>query len=119
MRFNWFLYHPFIVGLGESMKLMSDLMVKLIVLKFVLFPNDIYIFSAEIIKLFFLVVKITYIHPFISMSVICHWPLHQFDIKNIFLHGNLEAKVYIEKPLSLVVRGSFLVIYVVFSYIWP
>ena len=28
------------------------------------------------------------------------WKLHQFDIKNAFIHGNLETKVYMEIPLK-------------------
>jgi len=32
------------------------------------------------------------------MVAIRHWPLHQPDIENAFLHGDQEEEVYMEKP---------------------
>jgi len=32
---------------------------------------------------------------FLSIATIRHWPLHQLDIKNAFLHGDLKEEVYI------------------------
>ncbi|XP_070039993.1 uncharacterized protein [Nicotiana tomentosiformis] len=38
--------------------------------------------------------KIVSVRLFLSMVVVCHWPLYQPDIKNAFLHGDLEDEVY-------------------------
>ena len=35
------------------------------------------------------VAKLTFVRLFISMAATHHWPLHQLDIKNAFLHGDL------------------------------
>jgi len=32
------------------------------------------------------------------MVVIYHWPLHQLDIKNGFLHVDLEKEICMEQP---------------------
>lgn len=39
---------------------------------------------------------------FITMR---QWPLYQLNIKNAFLHGDLE-EVYLEQPPDFVARGS-------------
>jgi hypothetical protein len=36
------------------------------------------------------------------MTVTKGWSLHQMDLKNVFLHGNLQKKVYMEQPPTYV-----------------
>ena len=43
-------------------------------------------------------------HLFLSMAAVCHWPLYQLDIKNVFLHRDLEDEVYMEQPPSFVAQ---------------
>ena len=42
------------------------------------------------------VAKMTYVRLFISLLATYNWCLHQLDIKNTFLHGDLQEEVYIE-----------------------
>lgn len=44
------------------------------------------------------VAKINTIRILISLAANQEWPLHQFDVKNAFLNGNLEEEVYMELP---------------------
>ena len=48
--------------------------------------------------------KITYVRIFIYLVATHGWDLHQVDIKNAFLHGDLLNEVYMEQPLGLVLR---------------
>lgn len=51
--------------------------------------------------------KVASIHLFLSMAAVRHWPLYQLDIKNAFLHGDLEEEVYMEQPPGFVAQGEF------------
>ena len=51
------------------------------------------------------VAKLTSIRLFISLATTHGWDLHQLDIKNAFLHGDLVEEVYMEQPLGLLLRG--------------
>ena len=53
------------------------------------------------------VAKLTSIRLFISMTATHNWPLHQLDIKNAFLHGDLQEEVYMEQPPSFVAQGEW------------
>nr|GFB25250.1 ribonuclease H-like domain-containing protein [Tanacetum cinerariifolium] len=44
------------------------------------------------------VVKPATIHTVLSLAVSRKWPIHQLDVKNAFLNGNLSEIVYIHQP---------------------
>ena len=60
------------------------------------------IFGVDYSDTFFLVAKMTYVWIFISLVATYNWDLHQLDIKNAFLHGDLQEEVYMEQPLGFV-----------------
>jgi hypothetical protein len=43
----------------------------------------------------------TIVRTIIAMVVVKGWSLHQMDVKNVFLHGDLQ-EVYMEQPLGYV-----------------
>ncbi|XP_015078447.1 uncharacterized protein LOC107022315 [Solanum pennellii] len=53
---------------------------------------------------FALVAKIIYVHLFLSMDLVRHWPLHQLEIKNAFMRGDLEEEVYMEQSPDFVAQ---------------
>nr|AAT38799.2 Gag-pol polyprotein, putative [Solanum demissum] len=52
------------------------------------------------------ITKIASVRLLISLTVMYHWPLHQLDIKNAFLHGELAEEVYMEQPPGFVAQGE-------------
>ena len=50
------------------------------------------------------VAKMTYVQLFISLSATHNWDLHQLDIKNAFLYGDLQEEVYIEQPPGFIAQ---------------
>ncbi len=44
----------------------------------------------------------TIVRAIIAMATTKGWSLHQMDVKNVFLHGDLQEEVYMEQPLGYV-----------------
>lgn len=48
------------------------------------------------------VVKYTTIQLILSLVVTYKWPLHQLDVNNAFLEGQLEETVFMQQPQGLI-----------------
>ena len=52
------------------------------------------------------VVRLNSVRILLSMAVNFDWPLHQLDMSNVFLYGDLIELVYMEQPHSYLVEGE-------------
>lgn len=48
------------------------------------------------------VVKLAMIRVVLSIAASSAWPIHQLDVKNVFLHGHLNETVYYQQPPGFV-----------------
>jgi hypothetical protein len=48
------------------------------------------------------VVKLATVHIVLSLAVSCSWPVHQLDVKNMFLHDTLSETIYCNQPTGFV-----------------
>ncbi|GJZ58961.1 ribonuclease H-like domain-containing protein [Tanacetum coccineum] len=54
--------------------------------------------GADVDETFSPVVKPSTIRTFLSLAISRHWHVHQLDVKNAFLHGDLSETIYMHQP---------------------
>ena len=47
------------------------------------------------------VAKMTTVRTILAIAALQSWRLHQMDVKNVFLHGNLHKEIYIKLPSGM------------------
>lgn len=47
------------------------------------------------------VAKMTTVRTILALAASNDWPLHQMDVKNVFLHGDLKECIYMKPPPGL------------------
>lgn len=57
-------------------------------------------------KTFAHVAKMDTVHVILSCVACLDWDLHQLDVKNAFLHGDLDEEVYMTFPPGFVKKGE-------------
>ena len=57
-------------------------------------------YGVDYEETFALVAKMNTVRILLSLAVNFDWELQQYDVKNAFLHGELEKEIYMSIPLG-------------------
>ncbi|GAA0163315.1 transmembrane signal receptor [Lithospermum erythrorhizon] len=64
-------------------------------------------YGVDYLDTFAPVAKLASVRLFLSLAATYDWQLFQLDIKNAFLHGDLEEEVYMEQPPGFIAQGEY------------
>lgn len=54
--------------------------------------------GKDFIETFALVTKLATVHTLLVVAIARNWEIHQIDMHNVVLHGNLAKEVYMKLP---------------------
>ena len=63
-------------------------------------------YEVDYLETFAPVAKLNTVPVHLSLAANHDWPLLQFDVKNAFLHGDLQEEIYMDLPLSIHVTSK-------------
>jgi len=66
-------------------------------------------YGIDYLETFSPVAKMNVVRILLSLAANYGWSLQQFEVTNVFLHGNLEEEIYMEVPLDLKSRREMCV----------